>query len=272
VCVDTDAGRRGERAEALVRVASGVRDEDLPAERLRSADELEFDARRERVVAWRRTRLDALLVREVEVGVEPGPQVERVLAEAAARDPERALALDDEVVAGFLARVRSLAHWRPELELPRFDEGDLARVLAPLCAGRADFAALRQAARSGALRGVLTWEQAAALERDAPERIEVPSGSRVALAYEPGRPPVLAVRLQELFGLRETPRIAGGRVAVLLHLLGPNFRPQQVTDDLASFWENTYPVVRKELRARYPKHAWPEDPWSAAPESRPRRK
>jgi ATP-dependent helicase HrpB len=76
---------------------------------------------------------------------------------------------------------------------------------------------------------------------------------------------VLAVRIQELFGLRETPRVAGGRVPVLLHLLGPNFRPQQVTDDLASFWRNTYPEVRRELRRRYPKHAWPEDPLTAEP-------
>lgn len=272
VCVDTDAGKRGERAEALVRVASGVREEDLPKERLCTVDEYEFDARRERVVGRRRTRLDALVVREVEVGVEPGPEVERVLAEAAARDPVRALALDDEGVASFLARVRSLAVWRPELELPRFDEGDLARVLLPLCAGRVDFAALRHAAKSGALRDVLTWEQQSALERDAPERIEVPTGSRVALAYEPGRAPVLAVRLQELFGLRETPRVAGGRVPVLLHLLGPNFRPQQVTDDLASFWANTYPLVRAELRRRYPRHAWPEDPLAADPVRGPKRR
>jgi ATP-dependent helicase HrpB len=272
VCVDTDAGRRGERAEALVRVASGVRQEDLPGERMRTQDELEFDARRERVVVLRRTRLDALLVREVEVGVEPGPEVERVLAEAAARDPARALALDDEGVAGFLARARSLALWRPELELPRFDEHDLARVLAPLCAGRVGFAELRQAAKSGALRDALTWEQRAALERDAPERLAVPSGSQVTLAYEPGRAPVLAVRLQELFGLRETPRVAGGRVRVLLHLLGPNFRPQQVTDDLASFWTNTYPLVRAELRRRYPRHAWPDDPLAAEPVRGPKRR
>ena len=71
---------------------------------------------------------------------------------------------------------------------------------------------------------------------------------------------MLAVRIQEVFGLADTPRVAGGRVKVLLHLLAPNYRPQQVTDDLASFWANTYPVVRKELRARYPKHAWPDDP------------
>src|SRR5439155_16134623 len=117
-----------------------------------------------------------------------------------------------------------------------------------------------------------TPAQRQAVEREAPERLQVPSGSRVALRYEVGRPPVLAVRIQEVFGLRDTPRLAAGRVRVLLHLLAPNQRPQQVTDDLASFWANTYQQVRKELRARYPKHAWPEDPWSAPPQRRPQRK
>jgi ATP-dependent helicase HrpB len=80
------------------------------------------------------------------------------------------------------------------------------------------------------------------------------------------------VRIQEMFGLTDTPRVAAGQVKVLLHLLAPNHRPQQVTDDLASFWANTYPRVRKELRARYPKHAWPEDPLMAEPQHRPRRR
>jgi ATP-dependent helicase HrpB len=122
------------------------------------------------------------------------------------------------------------------------------------------------------LQGKLTPQQLQIVEREAPERIAVPSGSRLALMYEEGRPPILAVRIQEVFGMTDTPRVAGGRVKLLLHLLGPNFRPQQVTDDLASFWANTYPQVRKELRARYPKHAWPEDPLSATPEHRPRRR
>jgi ATP-dependent helicase HrpB len=88
---------------------------------------------------------------------------------------------------------------------------------------------------------------------------------------EEGRPPVLAARIQELFGLAETPRVAAGRVPVLLHLLAPNGRPQQVTQDLKSFWATTYKEVRKELQGRYPKHAWPEDPWNARPQSRPGR-
>jgi ATP-dependent helicase HrpB len=92
------------------------------------------------------------------------------------------------------------------------------------------------------------------------------------LHYEPGKAPVLAVRIQEIFGLLETPRVARARVRVLLHLLAPNMRPQQVTDDLASFWKTTYHQVRKDLRRRYPKHSWPEDPYQATAQRRPGRK
>ena len=113
---------------------------------------------------------------------------------------------------------------------------------------------------------------AEAVRREAPERLTVPSGSQIRIAYEPGRPPVLAARIQEMFGLAETPRVAAGRVPVLLHLLAPNGRPQQVTHDLRSFWETTYPQVRKELAGRYPKHSWPQDPWNAAPQRRPMRR
>lgn len=273
VCVETDAGRRGERAEALVRVASGVRAEWIPEERFERRVELTFDAARERVVALRRTLLDALVVEEVQVALPGDARVAEVLCEAAGRTLERALALEEPAVSALLARVRSLAHWRPELELPTLGEDDLRAALPDLCAGKSSFEELRRTALDSVLRNRLTHAQRQALEREAPERIEVPTGSRIALTYEPGRPPVLAVRIQEVFGLTQTPRVAAGRVPVLLHLLGPNYRPQQVTDDLASFWVNTYPEVRKELRRRYPKHSWPEDPLTAPPvRGAPRRK
>ncbi|MHB8678638.1 MAG: ATP-dependent helicase C-terminal domain-containing protein, partial [Rudaea sp.] len=93
-------------------------------------------------------------------------------------------------------------------------------------------------------------------------------GSHKRLTYEPGKPPVLAVKLQELFGLADTPRIANGKVAVTLHLLSPAQRPIQVTQDLRGFWERTYPEVKKELKGRYPRHPWPDDPWNAKPTAR----
>ena len=121
---------------------------------------------------------------------------------------------------------------------------------------------------AGALRALLPWPEAARLDELAPQRLEVPSGSHVAVRYvgEQGEAlerPVLAVRVQECFGWEETPRVADGRVAVLLHLLSPARRPVAVTDDLRSFWEGPYQQVRREMRGRYPKHPWPQDPWSA---------
>jgi ATP-dependent helicase HrpB len=110
------------------------------------------------------------------------------------------------------------------------------------------------------------------LEQHAPRALVVPSGKSVSIRYEPGRAPILAVRLQELFGLKQTPRVAGGRVAVVLEILGPNYRPVQVTDDLASFWATAYFQVRKDLKRRYPKHSWPDDPLTAKPQARPARK
>jgi ATP-dependent helicase HrpB len=268
VCVDVDAGQK----ETLVRQASAVRRDWLPAERVRVTTEVAFDPEGERITARRRLRFDDLVIEESPAALPEGEATARVLAAAAAEHLECVLPPEDSPAATYRTRVRCLRQWLPELQLPALDEGDLREVLAWLCPGRRSFAELRQAPWLEALQGRLTPAQRQAVEREAPERLPVPSGSSVALKYQEGRPPVLAVRIQEMFGLRDTPRIAGGRVRVLLHLLAPNYRPQQVTEDLASFWANTYPGVRKELRARYPKHAWPEDPLAAAPERRPRRK
>src|SRR6185436_9511888 len=154
----------------------------------------------------------------------------------------------------------------PELGLPPLGEEELAALLPELAAGCRSFADLRRAPLPDLIVSRLTRPQALALEREAPERLAVPSGSKIRLAYEPGRPPVLAARIQELFGLSATPRVAAGRVPVVIHLLAPNGRPQQITDDLASFWSKTYFDVKKELRRRYPRHSWPDDPTTAAPE------
>ncbi|CAM3341922.1 ATP-dependent helicase HrpB [Kibdelosporangium persicum] len=124
-------------------------------------------------------------------------------------------------------------------------------------------------ARINPLRAMLPWPAAARLDELAPERVEVPSGSRIAVDYA-GERPVLAVRLQEIFGWRQAPAIADGKVTLLLHVLSPAGRPAAVTDDLESFWANGYPRVRAELRGRYPKHDWPSDPLTAIPRSRRR--
>ncbi len=119
-----------------------------------------------------------------------------------------------------------------------------------------------------ALRSQLSWEQLRFLDKRAPTHIVVPSGHRVALDYTSGDLPVLAVKLQEMFGLADTPTIAAGRVKVLLHLLSPARRPVQITQDLKGFWDGSYQQVKKEMKGRYPKHPWPDDPWNAVPTRR----
>jgi ATP-dependent helicase HrpB len=269
LCVEIASGSGGPQAEDLVTLASEVAPAWLPAERLRVTVETAFDPARERVAAWRRTRYEDLLLDEREVPPPDPESAAALLAAAGAVRLPAALPLDDPEVAAFLARAHCLADWLPELALPRLDDEAIAALLPRLARGRRSFAELRRAPLLEQLRGALTHAQLAALDREAPERLAVPSGSRIRLVYEVGKPPVLAARIQELFGLAETPRIAAGRVPVLLHLLAPNLRPQQVTADLRSFWENTYPQVRRELQGRYPRHAWPQDPWNAPPRRGP---
>jgi ATP-dependent helicase HrpB len=130
---------------------------------------------------------------------------------------------------------------------------------------RADLARIDVGA---ALRRLLGWREAARLDEVAPERLTVPSGSRIRVDYGDPGTPALAVKIQEAFGWRQAPTIADGRVTVVLHLLSPAGRPAAVTADLPSFWRTGYPRVRGELRARYPRHSWPEDPTIAAPTRR----
>ncbi len=268
LCLDVDDGG----TEALVRLASIVQRDWLSADLLHSGVEVAFDEEAERVVARKRVRYEDLVLEESQAALPGAEEIASVLLSAALARPERVLPPEDSPAGLYRTRVRCLRAWLPRLDLPAFDTSDLGEVLPWLCGACRSFAELRAADWLTAMQQRLTHAQRHAVEREAPERIAVPSGSYIALRYEEGRPPVLAVRIQELFGLAQTPCIASGRVPVLLHLLAPNYRPQQVTDDLASFWDNTYPLVRKELRARYPRHAWPEDPRAAAPESRPRRR
>jgi len=116
------------------------------------------------------------------------------------------------------------------------------------------------------LKGRLDWAQCQQIDQLAPTHLQMPSGSRRRLTYSAkGEAPILAVRLQELFGLADTPTICSGNVVVMLHLLSPAQRPVQVTQDLQGFWQRTYPEVKKELKGRYPKHYWPDDPWAVIP-------
>ncbi|HEY9110189.1 MAG TPA: ATP-dependent helicase HrpB [Rhodanobacteraceae bacterium] len=178
------------------------------------------------------------------------------------------------------ARIAWLRRAMPDAGLPDVSDpallDSLEAWLAPALTGKRKLDALSAEDLSNALAGLLDWPQRKLLDDAAPDALKIPSGMTRKLDYaidavdEEIPAPVLAVKLQELFGLAETPRIANGRVPVMLHLLSPAGRPIQVTQDLRGFWDRTYAEVKKELKGRYPRHPWPDDPWNAAPTHRPK--
>ncbi len=236
VAIDVQAAHRGEGAEAKIRMANIVEREWLVPSRTATTHEFDRDAARVR--AFRRDYYGAIVLAEHQV----------------APDPEAAAALlrDAYVELGWSDAGEQLAR--------RIRFADMAlemtELLTRATAGQTDLARVDLAAH-------LTGDERQHLDRAAPERLAVPSGRTHALEYHADGTVSASVKLQELFGLAETPRIGPRQEPVLLLLLAPNARPVQTTRDLRSFWERTYPEVRKELRGRYPKHPWPEDPWTA---------
>jgi len=228
-----------------------------------------FEKAREAVSGVRRLCYKDLILEEKQVSTTPPEVLAQVLAEQAALS-FATLFRPDKKAAALLFRLRFAARHLAEDNWPDVSEEGLVALLPRLCYGKRRFDELRKIDWKATLLGLLDYKQRLILDKEVPERYQVPSGSMVAIDYESAfdatDAPVLAVRLQEMFGLTDTPRLARGRVAMLCHLLAPNMRPAQVTGDLRSFWGRTYAEVRKELRRRYPKHAWPEDPWTAQPQ------
>jgi ATP-dependent helicase HrpB len=174
----------------------------------------------------------------------------------------------DEGENEWQARIMSLRNWRPAEGWPDVSEenllASLEEWLTPSLLNVTKQTDLQRLDLHAILSGILPWELGNKLETLAPSKLEVPSGSMIKLSYHiDGQAPVMAVRLQEVFGLLETPMVNNGKMKVMMHLLSPGHKPVQVTQDLHSFWQNTYHGVRKELRMRYPRHSWPEDPWTA---------
>ena len=235
------------------------------ADQLVRTDEVVWDSREGRVKARRVTRLEALVVEEVEVA--PAPlSAAAALTEGIRRTGLHALPWVPEAQR-FRARAEWVRRFMPDW--PGFDDAallaGLEEWLMPHLAGMTRLEQLQKLALAGLLRARLTARQQSELERLAPDHLTVPSGSRIAIDYSAAGTPVLAVKLQELFGLTESPRVGNGEVPVTLHLLSPAARPLAVTQDLRSFWLNLYPEIRRQMRARYPRHPWPEDPLTAAP-------
>jgi ATP-dependent helicase HrpB len=259
-------GGRGARGVATVRLASAIEPDwllDLFADALGESEEAVWNARAERVEVVRRLLYDRLVIDESNAVEAKGERVTRVLAEAVLARGLEAFA-EPGTIERFLARLEFTARSFPEAGLPILTMEDARRALVQLCDGRSGFAELREAVRAGglldALRRELSAEQLRLLSQVAPERVTLKNGRQARINYEAGKPPWVASRLQDFFGMSEGPKVAAGRVALVLHLLAPNMRAVQVTSDLAGFWQRHYPQVRRELSRRYPRHAWPEEP------------
>jgi ATP-dependent helicase HrpB len=269
VAVDARQDERSATREAFVRIASAIDvswlEEMFPGQ-VRREREFVFDEGRGRIVAHARTWYRDLLLREdKDAPVDAATATEAMAAIVRARAGEIFRA--DEAAAAVLGRVALLREKMPEQPWPAWEDAELGEVLANSTGRARSLDDVRRLPLASILKSALPYPLDRMLEKEAPEALEVPSGNHIRLRYSPTEV-VLAVRLQELFGWPDTPRIAGGRVPVKLELLGPNYRPVQVTSDLKSFWANTYFQVRKDLKARYPKHSWPEDPLTARAEAK----
>lgn len=269
-----DADRRAGQREARIRAAAPLTEEfalEAAGSVWREVDDVTWNVGK--VVARRRTLLGAIELTSVPISDPPPEAVTAAIRDAIAAEGIGLLSWTEAAVA-LRARLDFLHRaFADDQENPWPDVSDAALTatldvwLGTQLARVRSAADLRRIDVTAALRALVPWQFAARLDELAPEKVEVPSGSVVRIDYG-AEQPVLAVRLQEVFGWRDVPTLAEGRVPLLLHLLSPARRPAAVTADLDSFWDNGYPGTRADLRGRYPKHSWPEDPRTAAATSR----
>lgn len=267
VAVAADEQSSGGRAQGAVRLASSVEAnwllEDYGA-RIEMKDELVWSPDGERVERREGMAFGSILLDEERGAAPSSPPASRLLFEAA---KSRGLfnSLSSEGWAGLVARLALLREHFPEAGLPEVTAALDDAAAERLCQGRVSFAELRELDPARELRQSLGSSVASLLASETPEAFRLPGGRNADIHYEAGKPPWLESKLQDFFGMKQTPRVCRGKVALTLHLLAPNGRAQQVTSDLSGFWERHYPTVRRELMRKYPRHPWPEDGQSATP-------
>lgn len=228
-----------------------------------------WDTRKGGLMANKELKIGSIVLRSQPLAQPDESLVAQALSEAIVKEGENLLDFDEDMVQ-LQNRIMSLRKWNENENWPDVSTGVLLenneKWLGAYLGGIKKAEDIKKINLSNALYQSLEWEQQQALDKLAPAKIEVPSGSKIRIEYfAHGATPVLAVRLQEVFGLADTPRINNGKTALVLHLLSPGYKPVQITSDLKSFWSNAYFETKKELQRRYPKHSWPDDPWKAVP-------
>jgi ATP-dependent helicase HrpB len=230
-------------------------------------DTISWDTQKEELIARSELRIGEITVSASPLKNIPDEARQEVLLGVVRSEGLRLFSFSEETKE-WMTRLNCLRKWRPDDLWPDFSDIHLIETaeewLSPYLTGIRKAEDFKKLDIGSILGNSLPWELKQRMESLAPAAIQVPSGSMIKLSYSSdGSAPVLAVRLQEMFGLLDTPAVNEGRNKVMLHLLSPGYKPVQVTQDLRSFWKNTYPEVRSELRVRYQKHHWPEDPWTA---------
>lgn len=229
---------------------------------------LDWDDKKGRLTAEKHLCCGKLVLERQSMG-EPDPnKASEALLNAILRKGLEALPWS-KAASELLIRARCAAEWLPELEIPAMDDQTLLAEadewLLPYMTGMKTLKALERLDLVATLEARLGWDKKRKLDDELPTHYTVPTGSRYAIRYQQGQAPVLAVKLQEMFGEKSSPLIANGKVALVLELLSPAQRPLQITRDLAAFWKGAYREVQKEMRGRYPKHPWPDDPGNHIP-------
>lgn len=266
---DVDGGQQNARIYRAAPITA-AEIEDLFAAQITDGEVIRWDNRSETVIARRQRRLGALVLSDKPL---PAPDPSR-LAEGLL-DGLRQTGLHvlpwDKAAEQFRARVLFLRRAEGDAWPDLSDAGLLATLddwLMPYLSGLSKLSQMKKVPLLEALKAILPWPQQQRLDAEAPTHVRVPTGDRIPLDYTTGETPVLPVRLQQMFGTTEHPALAGGKVPLVVHLLSPAGRPLQITQDLPGFWTNSYPAVKAEMKGRYPKHPWPDDPVAAEPTRR----
>ncbi|CAD7560744.1 ATP-dependent helicase HrpB [Citrobacter europaeus] len=240
-------------------------------ELLQQSDTIEWDETQGTLKALRRSRIGQLTVKVQPLAKPSEEELHQAMLNGI-RDKGLSVLNWTPEAEQFRLRLQCAANWLPEYDWPAVDEDSLLASLEswllPQMSGVHSLRALKALNVAQALRGLLDWSMLQRLDSELPAHYTVPTGSRIAIRYHEDNPPVLAVRMQEMFGEAKTPTIAQGRIPLVLELLSPAQRPLQVTSDLSAFWQGSYREVQKEMKGRYPKHVWPDDPANTAPTRR----
>ena len=253
-------------------LAAPIDPDDLEKEFVKEVDNIAWDTKQGCVVMQREQRIGKLMLSQKPIHDADKERLKGIVCEAMKKDGLTMMAWSEKAVEQVQRRVAQVAAWHPEMELPDVSTEYLLSTAAQWLpfyleeGGRVKTSVqeLRKLNLAEIIWNILPYEAQLEVDRLAPTHIEVPTGSHIRIDYRSGaEAPVLSVRLQECFGMERTPCVDDGRQPLLMELLSPGFKPVQLTQDLASFWQGTYFEVRKELRRRYPKHYWPENPLEA---------